>query len=311
VDQDCVKLTRYFSDRHKIGGRTAGEAQTAQNDSGEVAVSIVLRGADGSGLMQQVRTRTVLDETLKLTCPGFVTLERGRLLSGEIDPLGLQDAAGEATRLTIYFNREDHVYQVPAFEVICELLHRRGIAGATALAGLNGGGQRGKLTGRSTAAPVMIVAVTSGDRLGTVLPELGGLLRRPLFTLEQVRLCKRDGQLLALPPPMPAVEEDSGPLLQELSVYASGSARHEGQPLHRAIIRRLHETGVTRATTVRGIWGFHGDRAPHGGGHHAPAVTIVTEKPERISAAFSIIDELTAEHGLVTSNVVTSIQPRI
>jgi PII-like signaling protein len=144
-----------------------------------------------------------------------------------------------------------------------------------------------------------------------VLPELGGLLRRPLFTLETVRICKRDGQLLALPPLVPAVDEDGGPLLQKLSVYASGSARHGGQLLHRAIIRRLRDAGGTSATTVRGMWGFGGgDHAPHGGRHHVPAVTVVTGMPERISAAFSIIDELTAEHGLVTSNAVTSIQPQ-
>jgi hypothetical protein len=32
-----------------------------------------------------------------------------------------------------------------------------------------------------------------------VLPELGALLRRPLLTVERVRVCKRDGQCLARP----------------------------------------------------------------------------------------------------------------
>ena len=47
-------------------------------------------------------------------------------------------------------------------------------------------------------------------------------------------------------------------------VYTSEAARHDGQPIHRAIVRRLREAGLSGATTVRGIWGFHGDHAPHG-----------------------------------------------
>ena len=66
-------------------------------------------------------------------------------------------------------------------------------------------------------------------------------------------------------------------------------------------------------TTLRGVWGFHGERAPHGDsalrlGHHVPAITIVIDAPERIAAAFAIIDELTAERGLVTSETVPVIR---
>jgi Uncharacterized ACR, COG1993 len=166
VEQDCVKLTSYFSDRHKAGGRMAGRAQVARSNGDEAVASIVLRGTGGSALMQQVRPWTLRGEVLELAGSGLVTLERGRLLSGEIDPVGVQDKAGEATRLTMYFSGGDRVYQVPAFEVICELLHRRGIAGAIALAGLASDDQRVPFRARTASAPVMVVAVTSGDRLG-------------------------------------------------------------------------------------------------------------------------------------------------
>ncbi len=63
----------------------------------------------------------------------------------------------------------------------------------------------------------------------------------------------------------------------------------------------------------RSIWGFHGDHAPHGDrllqlGRHVPAVTIVIDTPERISAAFSVIDELTSERGLVTSETIPAMR---
>jgi PII-like signaling protein len=96
-------------------------------------------------------------------------------------------------------------------------------------------------------------------------------------------------------------------------VYTSEAALHDGQPVHRAIVRRLRAAGISGATTQRGIWGFHGDHAPHGDrllqlGRHVPAVTIVIDSPERIAAAFTIIDELTAEQGLVTSEAVPAIR---
>jgi PII-like signaling protein len=97
------------------------------------------------------------------------------------------------------------------------------------------------------------------------------------------------------------------PLWQKLMVYTSKAAQHDGQPIHRAIIRRLSSAGIS-ATTQRGAWGFHGDDAPHGDRRHAPAVTIVIDTPERISTAFSVIDELTTDHGLVTSQTIPAMR---
>ena len=104
------------------------------------------------------------------------------------------------------------------------------------------------------------------------------------------------------------------PLWHKLMVYTSEAALHDGQPIHRAIIRRLRAAGISGATTQRGIWGFHGDHAPHGDrllqlGRHVPAVSVVIDAPERIEAAFDIIDELTSEQGLVTSEAVPAIRP--
>jgi PII-like signaling protein len=102
-------------------------------------------------------------------------------------------------------------------------------------------------------------------------------------------------------------------LWQKLMVYTSEAAQHHGQPIHRAIVRRLRSAGISGATTQRGIWGFHGDHPPHGDrllqlGRHVPAVVIVIDTPERISTAFSVIDELTRERGLVTSETIPAMR---
>jgi PII-like signaling protein len=93
-------------------------------------------------------------------------------------------------------------------------------------------------------------------------------------------------------------------------IYTSEVVRHQGQPVHRAIVRRLRSAGLSGATTLRGIWGFHGDHAPHGDrllqlGRHVPAVTIVIDTPERIARAYSVIDDLTSERGLVTCETIS------
>jgi PII-like signaling protein len=96
-------------------------------------------------------------------------------------------------------------------------------------------------------------------------------------------------------------------------VYTSEAVKHRGQPVHRAIVRRLRSAGISGATTQRGIWGFHGDHAPHGDrllqlGRHVPAVTIVVDTQDRIATAFSVIDELTTERGLVTCETIPALR---
>jgi PII-like signaling protein len=357
VNEEAVKLTSYFGERRRVAGDGfAADALLDLYGQHEVATSILLRGAEGFGAKRHQRTDMSLSlsedlpliavavdsrprieplvaRTAELTGTGLVTLERARLLrddidAADIDAVMLRERAHEETKLTIYLGRQERVYRMPAFMAVCDLLHRRGVAGATALLGVDGTahGQRERASffSRNAGTPMMVIAVGSGTTIGRVLPELSGLLRRPLLTLERVRICKRDGQLLC-PPAAPAgpVDPNTGetaadqadmPLWHKLMVYTSEAALHDGQPVHRAIVRRLRAAGISGATTQRGIWGFHGDHAPHGDrllqlGRHVPAVTVVIDSPERIAAAFAVIDELTAEQGLVTSEIIPAMRP--
>jgi PII-like signaling protein len=340
-DADCIKLTSYFSERHRTGGRFTADALLDLYGRQQITASILLRGTEGFGLKHHLRTdrsltlsedlpliavavdrrpqiEAVLGETLRRTSPGLVTLERARLLAGQLGADGL--AAGdpaEATKLTVYLGRQERVYRVPAFVAVCDLLHRRGLAGATVLLGVDGTArgrrERARFFSRNAEVPMMVIAVGAADRISRVLPELGGLLRDPLVTLERVSVCKRDGELLDTPHPLPGVDEHGMALWQKLMIYTSESARYRGQPLHRAIVRELRAAGLSGATTQRGIWGFHGDHPPHGDrvlqlGRHVPAVTIVIDSPDRIAAAFSVIDRLTRERGLVTSETIPAMR---
>jgi PII-like signaling protein len=351
VNEDCLKLTSYFGERQRTAGGFAADALLDLYGRHEVATSILLRGMEGFGARRQPRTdrsltlsedlpliaiavdsRTRIEAltgpTAQITGTGLVTVERARLLTGDITGSSVPDAAGQESKLTIYLGRQERVRGTPAFVAVCDLLHRRGIAGATVLLGVDGTahGQRERAAffSRNAATPMMIIAVGSGERIARVLPELGGLLRRPLLTLERVRICKRDGQLLRPPAELPgaggsgtggsAAGQTELPRWQKLMVYSSEAARHDGQPIHRAIVRGLRAAGISGATSQRGIWGYHGDHAPHGDrllqlGRRVPVVTAVIDVPEHIATAFAVIDELTAEQGLVTSEVVPALQP--
>jgi PII-like signaling protein len=357
VSADCIKLTSYFGERHRVGGQFVADALLDLYGSHEIAASILLRGTEGFGLKHHLRTdrsltlsedlpltaiavdtgprvEAVLGPTLQLNRSGLVTLERARLLTGtgltgtgigltgigltgEAAPgAGPENQPGES-KLTVYLGRQERVSRVPAFVAVCDLLHRRGVSGATALLGVDGTvrgrRERARFFSRNAEVPMMVVAVGSGNRIAPVLPELSALLRRPLLTLERVQVCKRDGRLLGPPAPLPAADEQGLALWHKLMIFSSEAAQHAGQPVHRAMVRRLRSTGISGATTLRGIWGFHGDHAPHGDrvlqlGRHVPAVTIVIDTPERIATAFPIIDELTSGHGLVTSETIPALR---
>ena len=325
------KLTSYFGERHRSGGAFVADALLELYGRHEIAASILLRGTEGFGLKHHLRTdrsltlsedlprvavavdtrpqiEAVLAPTLALTRTGLVTVEGARLLADTAVP-----GPDEETKLTVYLGRQERVYRVPAFVAVCDLLHRRGVDGATALLGVDGTAhgrrQRAAFFSRNAEVPMMIIAVGAGEQISQVLPELGALLRRPLLTLERVRVCKRDGRSLARP-------EGTGPAgegrWQKLMVYTSEAVKHQGQPVHRAIVRRLRSAGISGTTTLRGIWGFHGDHAPHGDrllqlGRHVPTVTIVIDTPERIATAYPVIDELTSERGLVTCETISRL----
>ena len=341
---DALKLTTYFGERQRTAGRFTADALLDLYGRHEIETSILIRGVEGFGGKQRLRTdmsltlsedlpltavavdtrtriEAVLEPTARLLASGLVTLERARLLTGDISAATLPDQLPEGpndeTKLTVYLGRQERVYRMPAFMAVCDLLHRRGIAGATALLGVDGTAhgvrQRAAFFSRNVGTPMMVIAVGSGSRIARVLPELGGLLRRPLLTLEQVRICKRDGELLCAPSELPGTGEHDMPLWHKLMVYTSESALVGGQPIHRAIVRRLRAAGVSGATTQRGVWGFHGDHAPHGDrllqvGRRVPALTVVIDAPDRVARAFAIVDELTREQGLVTSETVPTMR---
>lgn len=338
-NEDCLKLTTYFGERDRAEGRLLADAVLDIYGGHGLATSILLRGSEGFGRLHHLHTdrllslsedlpvmsvavdrrdriESALDALLQVKQRGLITLERARLLTGAITRIELPERLHEATKLTVYVGRQERVYRMPAYEAVCDLLYRHGISGATVLLGVDGTvhgrRERARFFGRNAEVPMMIIAVGGGQAISRLLPELGGLLHDPLLTLERIRVCKRDGHLLTRPHELPATDKRGLGMWQKLMVYCSQSATVDGRPLALEIIRRLRASGASGATSLRGIWGFHGDHAPHGDRflqlrRHVPVLVTSVNTPEQTVEAFAIIDELTAEQGLVTSEMVPAM----
>jgi PII-like signaling protein len=333
VTDDYLKLTVYVAERLRAENHFLADALLDLYGRNAVAASVVLRGIASFGPHHQLRSDQLLSmsedppiavaavdtaatiapiagQVVAMTTRGLITLERASLSS-------TSPAVPDTAKLTIYLGRQERAAGLPAYRAVCDVLHRHGFAGASTFLGVDGtkDGQRrrARFFSRNSDVPVMVIAVGTGRQVDTAMPELAGLLRDPLMTVERIQLCKRDGELLTRPAALPPTDEDGRALWQKLMIYTSEAALHDGVPIHRAIVRQLRESRTASgATVLRGIWGFHGDRKPHGDrliqlARGVPVTTVIVDSPERIAASFDIVDQLTGGHGLVTSELVPAL----
>jgi PII-like signaling protein len=336
MSEDALKLTIYFGERSRVGGRLLAEELLDIYARHEVRSSILLRGIQGFGDKHRLRTDRLLtlSEDLPLVSVavdarerihallaevsvtghvGLITLERARICAPEIESGDLAQRPGEAVKLTIYLGRHERVHDTPAFAAVCQTLHDSGVAGATVMLGVDGTRhghrQRARFFARNASVPLMVISVGDAHQIGRALTRLRQTLSEPLFTIERVRVCKRDGMRLHPPHDESAVVEHGMNLRQKLTIITSEATRHEHRSVYLELVRRLRTANAAGATSLRGIWGFHGNHTPHGDRllsirRHVPVVTVAIDAPDRIAALFPIVDELTQERGLVTSELV-------
>jgi PII-like signaling protein len=339
MSEEALKLTTYFGERSRVRGRLLADELLDVHTRHGIRSSILLRGIQGFGAKHRRRSDRLLtlSEDLPLVSlavdtservealardmsaigpEGLITLERARLCSARIESGDLAEVAGETVKLTVYLPRHARVDGAPAFAAACRTLHDSGVVGATVLLGVDGTAdgrrQRARFFARNTHVPLMVMSVGNTDQISNAVARLQQLLSEPLCTIERVRVCKRDGALLQPPTPLGVSQQQPEPsvdLRQKLTIITSEAARHESRSAYLELVRRLRTANVAGATSLRGIWGFHGDHAPHGDRllalrRHVPIVTVAVDTQERIASLFPIIDEMTRERGLVTSELI-------
>lgn len=343
--EESLKLTTYFSERDRTDGRLVADALLDLYGEHEIQSSVLLRGMEGFGLEHHLRTDRLLTlsedlpvVSIALDTParierllgpvreiqrrGLVTLERARMLrapdaQGAAAAIAANAETGqEATKLTVYVGRHERAAGRPAFAKVCDVLHAEGVAGATVLLGVDGTHhgerRRARFFARNERVPATIVAIGASEPIARAVSQLQGVQANPLLTVERVRVCKRDGETIAMPHELTGTDEHGLELWQKLTVVSSEAAKQEGAALHVELVRRLREARAAGVTSLRGIWGFHGDHIPHGDRlislrRHVPVTTIAIDTPARMASLFPIFDELTGEQGLLTSEIVPAM----
>src|SRR3954454_10119744 len=309
----------------------------------DLEVAALYRGIEGFGIGRRIRTErfpdistdlpliaeaidtrerieAVLPDVHALIDKGLVTIEHSLLAVGDdVRSAEFPDGAGSAGRLTVYCGRGERRGGAPAYRAVVDLLRRQGAMGATVLMGVDGihdgERQRAGLLSRNANVPVATIAVGPKQALRRALQALPEVLARPVANLERIAVVKHDGDLLE---PLPLIDDsgDGDPAVwMALRVYTRQSAHADGGALYSVLTRRLREADAAGITTVRGEWGFSSDERPFGDrfgtiGSHAPTYTVFVDRPRRIAEIWPIVDEITAQHGVVTAVLVPAYRER-
>jgi PII-like signaling protein len=215
-------------------------------------------------------------------------------------------------RVTVFCGRADRYRGGSAAKAVIAGMRAAGAHGAVAYLGVDGTvarrRERATILSANGAVPVMVVGF---GPLQSMLREVAGVrdaVPESHVLVERVSMLKVNGGRLGDLPDVNGAAD----LWEKLTVYAAGDASHEGRPLHYHLIEALRESGAAGATSLRGTWGFRGGEQPHGDralvlGRRAPVATITVDRPTAIRERWPIVDQATADHGMVIRELVPAL----
>lgn len=322
MSSDLTKMTAYFGERQRSGNRFTADALLDLYGAASVATSIVVRGIAGFGPRHDLRSDVTLtgsedppvavvavDDAAKMheLAPRAADLvTRGLVTRESVRPVDGPMPSGPLTRLSVYVRRGQRVSGALAYVAVCDVLRGHGFHSATAYLGVDGTayGQRRRAAffSRNIDVPAMVVGMGPTTRAVEAIEVLRATPGLQMLTVEAVTASALHGELVAPP-------SGTGPppgARQKLTVQTRASAMSDGVPVHRALISRLRSLHSSAgATAFRGVWGFQGGEAPLADsllrtGRHGPVTTIVVDTPDRIAAGARVVDEVTAQRGVVT-----------
>jgi PII-like signaling protein len=336
-----VKLSVLFGERARGGRRFLAEELIEAFAGCQAAAGVLLRAVEGFGGHHRLRTDRLLtlSEDLSLVAvaviaearlaelvarveplafDGIVALERVHLHDGAALPAELSSPVpGEELKLTAYLGRGLRGSRGLAHRAAVATLHECGVGGATVLLGVDGviGGERRRagFLSPNRDVPAMVLGVGNRERIGTAAGALAELAPDALITVERGTTLKRDGIRLAELPAPAARDRLGRARWQRLTLFSSEQHHAGGSPAHVEAVRRLAAERAAGATALRGIWGYHGEHAPHGESlwglrRRVPTVTSVIDSPERCRRWLAVLDELTPARGLITAETVPALR---
>ena len=337
MSRPALRLSVYFGELDRMDGGLLSDALLDLFARHEVDVAVLLRAVEGFGIKHRLRTQRLLtlSEDLPLLAlalgeadrvegllpeldtmlpEGLVTIERARLVEPGTVPEAALEGLGPQVKLSAFVARARRVGGEPAAIAHLRHLGAGGVAGGVALLGVDGvvAGERRRarfLSGNADV-PAMVLAVADRESAARAL---AGLPPALAVTLERVRVDKVAGRALGDPAESPEADAGGLGVWHRRVVHTEDGARAGGRPLALELVRQLRLAGAAGATVLRGVAGVSGDgpvRTERALAlrRHAPLVVTVVDRPARMRRLWPIVDALTAETGLVTSEAVPAVR---
>ena len=334
---DALKLSVYFGESVAAGPLLASEVLMRRLDAGAASRAALLRGTEGFGINRRIHAERFPDVSTDLPLLAHVVDTRERIVAAldDVDravPRGLVRSSTRASRPARTSpapssragrgGREAHdLLRLRRARTAGAGLPRgrgraapHGATGAIVLAGRRRPARRPA----PASAPVRRTARADGDHLGRP----AGAAARPLPHLAEL-LARRSSRSSGSRRSSTTAScssrlRDRAAAARRLADDPDLHATHGAGPRAPAL-QRAHAPAArgraAGATTILGDWGFSSDEPPHGDklgrvASHRPTYTVCIDRPERIAELWPIIDELTAEHGIVTSLFVPGYRER-
>jgi uncharacterized protein len=221
---------------------------------------------------------------------------------------------GTAQKVTIYLNQDTRAHVEPLWSTVLSFLRSRHVAGATVLwADMGFGSHEQFHDPRSEYAgehrPIRIEFIETVARVEEVLPTLYEMVTDGLVTVQEVTVIKSISKDKKHEPIDPASLRKTVVVQAKLiRIYLGEADRFKDQPLHEAILKKLHMMEFSGATVYRGILGYGAKRHTHKGGrfrlsHDCPIMISVIEKPERVGELVQVVAAMMQDGIIVTSDV--------
>jgi PII-like signaling protein len=216
---------------------------------------------------------------------------------------------GKAKKLTVFVTESDTRHGRPVFQILVEMAHKHGLAGATVTRGLMGYGAGGTVhtahPDLASKLPVRVEIVDSAEAIDRILPDVYDLVDEGLVELSDVEVVKYKPRQ-----PQPGTAEGHVKLegkAKMMRVHVGANDQWEGEPLYEALIKRFHLLDLAGATVYRGVAGYGASGRVHRHTllHHGddPITVVVVDTVEKLQAAMPAIDEMVGSGMVVLSDV--------
>jgi uncharacterized protein len=221
-------------------------------------------------------------------------------------------ARGPARKVTLYLNEDTPHHLTSLHDAVMSLLLRKGIAGATALRGMSGFGQRQSLhtidTEYARHLPVVIEFIDAAEKVDAVLPSLYDMVSDGVIEVQDTTIVKAVRKPAKSDAPRARVRQ-AGPG-RMLQIFLGEADVFHGEPLYEAIVKRLRMEDIAGATVEKGVLGYGAKGHTHKESFlhlskDLPVVITAVDTPEKISRAVELVEAMMGDGLIVTSEVET------